>query len=133
MQEKKQKDEPHVRVYNSFLKQKLKELTPQEFEVVVLLEMYAGEDRICEPSEETLAEDTGMSVRNIRRILKSLEKKGLCKINKKKRPYGGGFHNYYTGLPDKLTAKQPDKYVPLQPDKMSKKQAVATGQKCPQK
>jgi hypothetical protein len=73
--------------------------------VAILLANYANDKGIAWPSVETLAKQTGLSTRQIQRILPQIEKAGLVKIST-----GGGrkrTHKYqftYVGNHDNLSS-----------------------------
>ena len=60
-------------------------LSPSEKLLLLALANYAGPKMTCFPSHSTLAEDTGMSERNILRIFKQLEARGLVSRKAQKR------------------------------------------------
>lgn len=57
----------------------LKGVTSSEKLLLIVLANYAGDDGRCWPSQSTLAANTMLSDRNVRRVLMSLETKALIK------------------------------------------------------
>ena len=60
-------------------------VTPAEKLLLIVLANYADREMKCWPSHSTLASDTSMSERNILRVFKTLEAKGLLSRRGRKR------------------------------------------------
>lgn len=68
--------------------QKQRTGSPSAKVVLLVLANYANEDGICWPSQKTLAAATEQSEDSVQRRLRELEKLGLVKKQKRRRPHG---------------------------------------------
>lgn len=76
----------------AFAQQSLK--SPQKF-VLVTLANYADENGSCFPGQARISLDTGMSVRSVKRCLKSLEELGYIWVENRQRANGSRTSNRY--------------------------------------
>lgn len=75
---------------------KTKGLKPTEKLILIILANYADEKGSCYPSLKHIAEICGLKdTKNIRKILKDFEAKGLIQIESRKKQDGGNLSNRY--------------------------------------
>lgn len=66
-----------------------------EFSVYTVLCIYANKERRSWPAQTTIAEQLSITVKTVRRALKSLENKGYIEIVRPERQGKGKFNRYY--------------------------------------
>lgn len=101
--------------------------------VLIALANYADEDGFAWPSQETLARNTGLSERTIRRYILRLEELGYLKRQRRQkgmRRLSDGYtlnmepDTVSTSEPDSVTGTEPDTMTATEPDTVSREPPV---------
>jgi biotin operon repressor len=121
-------EERPARLYLSSVFERAKELNlaPSKRLVLVCLFRYLGDKDYCFPSQQSIAEDTGLTERTVRTLLKELAKNGVIEITTRQttgRKHGNHTYEYRFKIPhnDNQTGnlKQNQTGNPRQPNRKS--------------